>query len=267
MSARNDGFWRLSHDDLAAVLARRDLTGEQLRVLLALADLTLGYGKSRDTVSLGQIAKLAGGLRRPHIVRALSDLADKGLYGQAPAAGQSVTRWIVWPPPVPDDGNTPATVPALGNTTVPAQGNRTVPKAVPALGTHQDSKKCKKQKEACAASPPDPRIRVFIDWFSETFKARLGRPYIVVGGKDGRLVKAMLGRLGDGGLDKLKAAAGRMLSDDWGGPRADIGLLSSRLNQWLGDAPAAKRGGKHTPATAADEYADAVQHFDAEAKA
>jgi len=33
-----DGFWRLSHDDLAAVLARTDLKWETARVFLAMAD-------------------------------------------------------------------------------------------------------------------------------------------------------------------------------------------------------------------------------------
>jgi hypothetical protein len=120
-------------------------------------------------------------------------------------------------------------------------------------------------KKDCAAAPPNPEVAVFIDWFSEAFKKRLGRAFIVGGGKDGNLVKSMLGKLGDGGLEKLKGAASRMLSDDWGGSRADIGLLASRLNQWLGDAPGPKRGGRHTPATAAGDYDDAVKHFDAPA--
>lgn len=93
-SERDGGFWRLRHDDLAAVLARHDLTGEQLRVFLALADLTLGYGKARDVVSLSQIAERAGmyamqpdGARRPdcsHVARALKRLKERGLYCSAP---------------------------------------------------------------------------------------------------------------------------------------------------------------------------------------
>ena len=254
------GFWRLSHKHLTAVLARRDLKGEQLRVYLALADLTLGYGRQRDAVSLEAIGSRAGGLRRHHVVRALHGLAAKGLYGQAPTRGQGVIRWVIWPAPVPGVGNTSTLtpVPGTGNTTVPGTGNVTVPGA----GNLQEGRRRKKGKKTRAAAPPNPEVKVFIDWFSETFKTKLGRAYIVCGGKDGQLVKTMLAKLGDGGLEKLKAAATRMLCDDWGGPRADIGLLSSRLNQWLNDAPAPKRGGKHIPATTADDYADVVQRFD-----
>ncbi|MCX5653726.1 MAG: hypothetical protein NTY65_03635 [Planctomycetota bacterium] len=54
------GFWRLRHDHLATLLARRDLSWAVVRVYLALADLTVGYRKERDEVSLSQIAETAG---------------------------------------------------------------------------------------------------------------------------------------------------------------------------------------------------------------
>jgi len=251
-----NGFWRLQHEHLAAALARHDLSGEQLRVYLALADLTRGYGRERDVVSIGQIAEHTGNLRRPHVVRALHVLEESGLYGQAPAKGQSVTRWVVWPPPpVPDAGNTPATVPALGNTTVPTVGNGTVPKAVPALGKHQDTKKEKKEKkpsrgEKAAASvpekrksktksPPDPRVKTFIDFFCKTYAAAVGKPYIVTGGKDGATIKRLLAAVGGNGIDplqELQQATGNMLADTWGRGRASIGLLASQINSWRSKA-------------------------------
>jgi hypothetical protein len=60
MSNTDGGFWRLPHDHLAALLTRRDLSWAVARVYLALANLTRGYGKERDEVSLGQIAEKAG---------------------------------------------------------------------------------------------------------------------------------------------------------------------------------------------------------------
>ena len=146
--ASDNGFWRLVHQDLTAILARRDLNGETLRVYLALADLTHGFQNARDVVSLSQIAERAGGLTRPHVSRGLNVLSKKGLYGQADARGQDVVRWVVWPPPpVPDAGNTPVAVPGPGNTTVTGTGNRTVPGAVPGAGNHQDTKNRKKSKK------------------------------------------------------------------------------------------------------------------------
>jgi hypothetical protein len=109
MSNTDGGFWRLRHDDLAALLTRRDLSWAAVRVYLALADLTRGYGRERDEVSLSQIAEKAGmfshgpdGKQYPncaHVARALKVLARLGLYGSAGGNGQAMVRWVVWPPP------------------------------------------------------------------------------------------------------------------------------------------------------------------------
>jgi hypothetical protein len=133
----NGGFWRLRHDDLAALLARRDLSWELARVYLALGDLTLGWGKTRDIVSLGEIAEHTG-LERRHVVRALKRLAALGLYHQAEVQGEGILRWITWPPP-----------------SVPKGVPKGVPKSVPGAGTYQDSKTCKTSKkcEEVVAAP------------------------------------------------------------------------------------------------------------------
>jgi phage replication O-like protein O len=73
---REPGFWRLPHDDLGALLARTDLTWETARVYLALADLTIGWCKKRDAVSLSQIAEHTG-MDRAHVCRALRALAAR----------------------------------------------------------------------------------------------------------------------------------------------------------------------------------------------
>lgn len=239
IEAGDNGFWRLRHEDLTAVLARHDLTGGQLRVYLALADLTRGFGRDRDAVSLGQIAQHAGGMRRPHVVRALHALQTKGLYGQAAVRGRAVSRWVTWPPPVPSAENTGGTVPAEGNGTVPTGGNTTVPKGVPTDGNHQDHQELQKQekrKRAAGRPPPDPRIKVFIDWFCQEYQSVQGRPYIVQGAKDGATVKRLLHALDGDGNDapgQLRQAAQAMLADSWGRPKADIGLLASKINAWL----------------------------------
>ena len=266
MSTGNDssGFWRLSHDHLAAALARRDLNGESLRVYLALADLTRGYGKERDSVSLSQIADRAGGLTRPHVCRALEILATKGLYGQTDALGQDVARWVVWPPtPVTNIGNTTTPVPSVGNTAVPSTGNRTVPGAVPGAGTHQDTKKHKKfsKKNAAGKPPPDSRVKSFLDFFCKTYADTVGRPYVVTGGKDGATVKRLLRTVSP---EDLQRAARNMLADAWARDKADIGLLASKVNSWLG-APSTtpKRQGGFTPAgTSAADYSGLAKTFE-----
>ena len=176
-----DAFWRLRHDDLAALLARRDLAWETVRVYLALADLTCGYGKDRDTVSLGQIAEHAGmftpaadGEQRPevrHVRRALKTLEALGLYGQAPAEGQDVTRWVVWPPTTPEAPSTTAGTgsSASGGTTAEAgssttanptadAGSRTTAKTTAGAGRHQDIQEKEDIQEGEEDDCPPPSV-------------------------------------------------------------------------------------------------------------
>ncbi len=157
------GFWRLPHNELAAVLARPDLSWETARVYLALADLTRGYGRARGVVSLGQISERVGGMPRRYVTRALAALRAKGLCGQEPSKGQSVIRWVTWPPPpapprwgsakaVLKAENTPGPVLKAENTSVPGAENRsvlqaensTVPNGAP---LQEEDKKCKKGKK------------------------------------------------------------------------------------------------------------------------
>ena len=93
----SEGFWMVHHDDLAALLSRKDLKWEVVRVYLAVADLTVGYSKARDIVSLGQIEKKSSVDRR-HLTRALDQLTNLGLYGQREVTPRKVERWVVWPP-------------------------------------------------------------------------------------------------------------------------------------------------------------------------
>jgi len=162
----NDGgFWRLDHDGLAAILARRELSWGLVRVYLALADLTLGYGREQDTVSLSQMAERAGmysvkpdGSKCPdcpHVARAIKELSKRGLYGCARGKGQSVVRWVVWPaPPMPSEATAGVGNPATaGSGTTAELGNETTAKATAEAGRHQDSKNHKTRKKG-AASPP-----------------------------------------------------------------------------------------------------------------
>jgi hypothetical protein len=265
------GFWRLPHDHLAAVLARHDLSWESARVYLAVADLTLGYGRERDAVSLTQIAAQAGMFtggpgptNRPdvrHVTRALKRLAALGLYGQAPGRGQSVTRWVVWPPPpapattaeagsgTTADTGSGATADAgstatAGSGTTADAGSGTTAKATAKAGRHQDIQEVKKGKKKAHAAdrpPPDPRVKVFIDCFCADYQEAKGQAYIVAGGKDGATIKRLLAALDRDravvcGLAELKRAARAMLNDHkWGRENASLGLLCGQINKWRGN--------------------------------
>jgi hypothetical protein len=169
----NDGgFWRLDHDGLAAILARRDLSWGLARVYLASADLTLGYGREQDTLSLSQIAERAGmysvkpdGSKQPdcpHVARALKELSKRGLYGCTKGKGQSVVRWAIWPaPPMPDEATAGVGNPATaGSGTTAELGNETTAKATAEAGRHQDTKNPRRRKKKSTANKPPPDSRV-----------------------------------------------------------------------------------------------------------
>ena len=136
MPTTDGGFWRLRHDDLAVLLAWRGANGESLswslaRVFLALADLTLGWGKKADIVSLSQIADHAGMFtlapdesRQPdcsNVAHSLKALERLGLAGRTKGKGQHVLRWVVWPVGKTTVGvNSGATVGVNSETTVGA---------------------------------------------------------------------------------------------------------------------------------------------------
>ncbi|MCX5670335.1 MAG: hypothetical protein NTU94_03300 [Planctomycetota bacterium] len=97
-----------------------------------------------------------------------------------------------------------------------------------------------KTRRGKSAAPPDPRVKTFIDWFTLTYQTVLGINYVVVGGKDGALVKGLLRNLDSDGRDPLvdlQAAAEAMLADKWGREHASIGVLSSQINEWRKKAP------------------------------
>jgi len=123
-----NGFWRVDHGGLRAILRFRDLTWEQARVYLALGDLTYGFGNPNDVVSAGQIATIAG-VARPHVYRALNALEQKGLAGSRPLSPRRVLRWIVWP--APDDTKPGITLEGAGDTKDSTKpGTKVIPNTV-----------------------------------------------------------------------------------------------------------------------------------------
>jgi len=240
------GFWRLRHRELEAALSRRDLPGEQLRVYLALADLTRGFGKNEDAVSLGMIGKRAGGMRRSRVADTLKKLAAKNLYEQEDGEHGEVIRRVIWPAPgVPVAGNTPAGVPKGGNTPVPTQGNTSVPKAgsrgVPKAGNLQEGiKNLKKRKTGARAAQKSPRAgkdTEGFDRFWSVYPRKVAKP-------KARLAWAKAIRERDfPGIEALLAAVERhKASDQW--QRDDgryIPYPASWLNgqRWSDELPAA----------------------------
>lgn len=149
------GFWSFTHSDVAAVLSLRvSVDGQEigitdLRVLLALMSKTQGFGRDRDIVTAGQIAKMTG-VARPHVHDALSRLEKAGLVGSKEIAPRVVERWVEWGrirAHGPDLGTSPSrgTSPDLGIVpgVVPRDGHsktkRTINPHAPQRGTKPEN--------------------------------------------------------------------------------------------------------------------------------
>ncbi len=102
-----------------------------------------------------------------------------------------------------------------------------------------------KRTNVACPKEPDPRVRIFIDWFHDEYaKRRNGAKYVVKGAKDGETVKRLLA-VHD--LERLKRHAVILLTTDeeWvESTDRGIGILSSKIN-WLEERLAAWEAKQH----------------------
>jgi len=138
---------------------------------------------------------------------------------------------------------------------LPQSGGETGPEAGEKCPHNQKTKNLKKKQ--IGARPAHPDHKPFVEWWCKTYQETFGTKYVFAGAKDGQLVGDLLRKTG--GLAALQAAAENMLADPWGRDKADIGLLSSKLNNWL--KPARASPARHTPARTTETYDDLIQDF------
>ncbi len=216
------GYWQLPHDLHGAILRRHDVSGEQLRVWLALGALTVGYGKPKDTIGAGQIADFCGVSRR-NVHRALGALTRKGLAGARMTGPRRVERWII-PPADSVNGDTGGSV----KHSVKADTRGSVKHSVKA-DTLQDSKK------EDTPSTTARKVNVWGWWIDANRDA--GRPEPLKAGPDLGAARE-LGRLvsvGNVSEDELRRCMALYLGDDDGFLRKTghaLRHLSGRINAY-----------------------------------
>lgn len=81
-----------------------------------------------------------------------------------------------------------------------------------------------------AKTPPNPEVKLFIDWWYTKYRERYGGTYLVAGAKDGDAVKVLLGTYS---LADLKRKAEMLLADkmDWPKGPYNIGSLRQHANK------------------------------------
>lgn len=138
-----DGYTRIANE-LIEALVRFRIPGQELRVVLAIARKTYGYGKKQDTISYGQIAQMTD-IPRPKVIKHVKSLVSKKVLGSThQGTRKPLTLWInkdyeTWLPS-PLKG----TSPHQGTIASPHQGTKTSPHQ----GTHKRKKENLQKKRA-----------------------------------------------------------------------------------------------------------------------
>ncbi len=221
--ARSRRFVKLRLD----VLARPDVTASAKLILASIEDRIGDNGYAWPGIR--RLARDCG-LNPKTVVRGVRKLVDRELLIVERRGNGQSNRYRLPEPTVPQDGALPK-VTRSQNATGGAPENGT--EAIPFLPQNQTEplSQTKRGARRKSATPPDPRIGDFLNWFCETYQQAKGIAYVVQGGKDQATVKRLLRSVTP---EELQQASQAMLADAWGGERAAIGLLASQINTWRG---------------------------------
>jgi len=221
-------------------LGRTDLTSGAKIVFAVVRDAMRDKGRSWP--GCRKIGKIAG-MNFKAVLRAIAELEEKGALVVERSGGR---------PNIYKLGKVTAPISgAVSKRDCSRNGIAAAPKTGAELLPKRDTKQTKpdelKQTKVrrASATSPEGRVREFLTWFAQHFKEQNRRDYVIIWKREGAIVKRLLESLS---LDDLKAAAKTMLGDDWGGERADIGLLLSQINRWRAGPAKSKTSTKFLPA-------------------
>lgn len=126
-----NGYTRIANELLEALIKKR-VPGQELRIVLAVARKTYGFGKKLDMISYGQIAELTN-IPRARVIEHVKNLVSKRVLGHSPnnETRKPGTIWInkdfdKWKPS-PKKGTSPkeGTIASPNNGTTSSPNNGT----------------------------------------------------------------------------------------------------------------------------------------------
>ena len=227
-----DGFTKIANELLDALI-KTNFSGYQRRVLDAIIRKTYGFNKKEDWISHSQIVDMTG-IKMPHVSRALKELRQRRIVtkgGNKTAINKDYSQWQQLPKGVSSHHELPKGVTTVtkGGFRVTKRGNKKLPKG----GNTKDTLKDNIQKTLLKDIKRDPNIKKFIDYYHNTFLDRFNEKPMIDGGKDGKIIKGLLGTYE---LDILKEFLDRFFasSDPFilqGG--YTIGVFKSQINKLI----------------------------------
>lgn len=228
-----DGFTKIANELLDALI-KTNFSGYQRRVLDAILRKTYGFHKKEDYVSHSQIVNMTG-IKMPHVSRALKELRQRRIVtnrGNKIGINKDYSQWQKLPRGVSSHSKLPIGVSGVTNrgSKVTNRGK----KKLPIGGNTKDSLKETKQKKLLKdISSRNPNIKKFIDYYHNTFLDRFAEKPMIDGGKDGAIIKTLLGTYE---LDILKEFLDRFFASTdpfilQGG--YTIGVFKSQINKLI----------------------------------
>ena len=196
-----DGYMKIALE-IQDALCRIRIPGEAGQVLNFILRKTYGWNKKDDFISLSQFV-LGTGLHKDHICQSIKKLilmnlivAEKGNEGiNKYRFNKDFDSWK----PLPKKETLPKK-----EMVVAEKGNEPLPKKAHTIDTITKDilpVPLKEKRNREQVVPKNPNIKLFIDYFYDSFLKKTERRYCVQGAKDGKLIKKLLGTYT---LDELK---------------------------------------------------------------
>ncbi len=233
---KENGFTAIANEIMDALIKIR-IPGEARQVLDLIIRQTYGWNKKQDAIALTQFVE-ATGLSKVHVCRMLNRLYEMNIITNI---GKSITKkgneisqvyefnknYETWKP-LPKKVTLPKKV-----ISITKKGN----KPLPILDTTKDIKYNKTIK---GSKNPDPKVKIFIDWWYKIYQYKFNEKYIITNGsKIGEQVKSLLKTNLPFQEIQLKAMLFMADKDPFligteerSGAGYDIGIFLSRINKY-----------------------------------
>lgn len=222
------------HIDIAHEIAESffnlQLSGNQWRILWIILRQTYGWHKKSDRISISYFQNKSG-LQRRHISRALKDLVERNIVTKNDTSfittygfQKDNSKWKLSPKMTHITKNDTSLSPKM------------TLKLSPKLVHTKETKETNTKENILTSSPKtNPDIKIFIDFWYQTFQAKFNKPYCVNGSKEGNLVKKLIQTYK---LDPLKTLAVKFFNtpDEFIFKAGyTIGVFYSQINKLAGE--------------------------------
>jgi len=218
-----NGHVDIAHDIIEA-LARYRINGQSWQCLLVVFRKTYGWKKKEDEISLSQFSEMTG-LKRSNVVRAIKWLVSRKILTSITEDTTHANKYKfnknfdTWLPSITED------------TTRRVVSPKIMVGVSRAIHTKENSTKEKRLAAKKAATPPNPEVRVVLDYFRSRCEEVLHFEPVINYGKEGAIVKS---RLKEFNVDGIQNAIDWFLKSEKAKdhPTLAVAMSEHSINLW-----------------------------------